>query len=108
MAVFGWYWGVNGIVGGVLCANLLGMALAGREVNNHLQGLGDNRDISMTAWHLLALALLCLLGWQYGGLGTSDMFFSTVVGLLGLTLQYCVVEWLNYKAGNVAQARQSL
>lgn len=108
MGALGWNWGVNGIVGGVLCANLLGIALAGWRVKNHLQGLGVNRDMFRTVWYLLALAVLSLIGWQYGGLGTATMIAPTVAGLMVLMLLYGTVEWLNYRVSNAAEARRVL
>jgi len=97
MATLGWHWGVNGMVGGVFCANLFGIALAWKRVKNQLQGLTYNSDLSTTGWSLFALILLVLAGYQFGVLGTVLEIGPTVFFLAILALLYVTMEWLNQR-----------
>lgn len=104
MAALGWRWGVSGIVGGVFCANLFGIALAGKRITSRLLGRGDSRDMLMTAGYLFALALLVLSSRHYWELAPAQSIAPAGIGLMILALLYCVTEWLGHRGINTVKA----
>jgi O-antigen/teichoic acid export membrane protein len=102
MAALGWQWGVNGMVGGIFCANLFGITFAGQQVKNHLRRISDSRNISKIALYIMALALLTLIGWNFGGLDTTTSIVPTILVLIFVALHYGVMEWLDQRALNAA------